>query len=250
MEAARQADRFLAEGFMYRFGSLVRTMVDLIRSASVGQICIAEAGLGNRVPRDSKSRLFSPEFGGGAILDLGGYPMSIVRLVAGAQVGRPFADPVAIAGLATFGPTGVDEYAAATLAFADGLVAQIRCGITVAQDNELRLWGEEGAITVTSPFFAGIPHRPCGRIVVSPRNGRRCEVSFAGERSPFLSEIDGVSAAIAAGLREPAPPAMSWADTVGNMRALDRRRDAVRLMPLGSTDRPPLSRRPLCTGLD
>lgn len=155
--AARRADRFLAEAFMYRFGPLVGALVDLLRSGAVGPVRLAEAGTGNRIARDPASRVFDPARGGGAILDLGGYPLSIVRLVAGVEAGGAFADPVCVAGAAGFGPTGVEEWAAATLAFAGGLVAQVRCGITVAQENLLRLWGEEGTIAVTSPFFAGIP---------------------------------------------------------------------------------------------
>ena len=225
--AARSADRFLAEAFMYRFGPLVESLVAILRSGEAGRIRLAEAGTGNRIARDPRSRLFDPARGGGAILDLGGYPLSIVRLVAGMAAGTGFADPVTLSGAATLGPTGVEEWAAATLAFPDGLLAQVRCGITVAEVNGLRLWGEEGTIAVTSPFFAGIPGRPAGEILFTPTDGPPRRLGFADAPSPFVSEVRAVSAAVAAGRREPSFPAMSWADTIGNMVALDRWRASV-----------------------
>ena len=176
---------------------------------------------------DPESRLFSKALGGGSILDLGCYPLSFVRLVAGIEMGEHVSEPTALVGAAHFGATGVDEWAAATLAFDSGLIAQIHCCITVTRSNSAHLWGDNGSISIASPFLAGVEGQPTGCLTIECKNQLRQTLSFKDAESPFISQIRNITSAILAGKIEADWPGPSWEDTIGNMRALDSWRAAV-----------------------
>ena len=94
---------------------------------------------------NADGRLWKNATGGGGILDVGCYPVSLARLVAGVAAGQGFADPIAVSGAGQLNAvTGVDEYAAGTLKFASGIVAQIATAITLQLEKRgayLRLRG-------------------------------------------------------------------------------------------------------------
>ncbi|TIP31905.1 MAG: oxidoreductase, partial [Mesorhizobium sp.] len=83
-------------------------------------------------------RLYANDLAGGGILDVGGYPVSMARLIAGAAIGQPFAEPDKVVGTAHLGQSGVDEWASALLHFPGGIVAEISSSISLDQDNVLR----------------------------------------------------------------------------------------------------------------
>ena len=85
---------------------------------------------------------------GGGILDVGCYPVSMARLIAGAANGKPFLEPETVSGVAHLGQSGVDEWAAAVLKFPGGILAEVSCSVSLAQDNVLRILGTEGRIEV------------------------------------------------------------------------------------------------------
>ena len=229
VEAAREAKRFVMEAFMYRCHPQTRRLVELIRDERViGEVRVIRACFSFAATYEPTSRLFDNALAGGGILDVGCYATSLARLVAGAAVGLPFADPVDVSGTARLGPTGVDHWAAATLTFAGGIVAQVSCGVEVNQDNALYVFGSTGRIVVPNPFVANRSNVDEGRIVIH-RPGEfepRHEIVDAGVTS-FAYEAD----AFAVGVERGAPPhpAMSLADTLGNLRTLDRWRDACNL---------------------
>ena len=84
VEAARRNHVFLAEAFMYRFHPQTRTLVELISNGAIGDVLQIEASFGFRAGDDPTSRILDPQTAGGAILDVGGYPVSMARMVAGA----------------------------------------------------------------------------------------------------------------------------------------------------------------------
>ncbi len=70
-------------------------------------------------------RLYANDLAGGGILDVGCYPVSMARLIAGAASGKPFLDPVEVSGIAHLGKSGVDEWAAALLKFPNEIMAEV-----------------------------------------------------------------------------------------------------------------------------
>ena len=230
VEAARRHDVFLMEAFMYRCHPQTHKLVELLREKAVGEVRVVQATFSFHRPlgHDPESRLLSNALAGGGILDVGGYPVSMARLVAGVAAGADFADPTEVTGAAHLGRTGVDEWAVASLKFPGGVLAQVAAGVQVEQENVVRVYGSDGWILLPQPW---VPARDGGssKIIVHRRGEQRPrEVVVESPRGIYSIEADTVAANVP---RRQAPsPAMSWADSLGNMQTLDRWREAVGLV--------------------
>jgi hypothetical protein len=153
----------------------------------------------------------------------------MARLVAGAAAGKPFLDPEKVAGVAHIGQSGVDEWASAVLGFSGGIVAEVSCSVSLHQDNMLRIYGTEGRIEVADFWFASGKQGGTGVIEIIGRDGTARVVEVAEDRWLYAFEVDAAGEAIRAGRQEFAAPGMSWDDTLGNLRVLDRWRAEVGL---------------------
>jgi aryl-alcohol dehydrogenase-like predicted oxidoreductase len=152
----------------------------------------------------------------------------MARLVAGVAAGRDFAEPVEVTGAAHLGETGVDEYALAVMRFEGDVLAELATGVRLQQDNSVRIFGTEGVIHVPTPW---IPSREGGttKIIVRRHEDKEPrEIEIAEARWLYSIEADTVARNLDA--RQAPPPAMSWEDTLGNMRALDMWREGVGLV--------------------
>lgn len=222
VEAAKRNDVFLMEAFMYRCHPQTAKLVKLVRDKVVGDVQFIQAAFSFRGDFDLQSRLLNHELGGGGILDVGCYCVSMARLIAGAVAGKPFDEPVAICGMGRVGDQSrVDEYAVASLQFPGGILAQLACGVRLALENSVRIVGTDGAIVVPSPWGMG---RGTGfsKILIFKNNVPE-EVLVETGKDIYAIEADHVAEHLAA--RQ--SPAMSWEDSLGNMRALDLWRESV-----------------------
>jgi predicted dehydrogenase/predicted oxidoreductase len=227
MAAAAAENRvILMEGYMYRFHPQIRIIVELITSGAIGQIGLIQATFSFNSAFKAGARLWSNEMAGGGILDVGGYPVSFARLLAGAISAKPFLDPVEVTGSGHLHPeTGVDVYAAGTLKFSNGIVAQVASGIGLAQDNTARIYGDKGWIEVLVPW---IPTREGGASLIRVHRGKETEEIVVDEpRHLYGLEADGFATALFAGKLE--VPEMTIADTLGNLAAMDQWRAAIGL---------------------
>ncbi len=228
--AARRHDVFLMEAFMYRVHPQTRRLIELLRSGAIGAPRLIQASFGYWKPFDPAARHFAPALGGGGILDVGGYCTSMARLVAGIAQGLPFLDPIEVQGAALPGSTGVDEVALATLRFPGGMLAQLAVGISLAQENAVRIYGTEGQIEVASPWFCA--GKQGGRASLRLRDLRRLDgpvEEIVVETADWLYAIEADAAAACIAERQVAWPGMRWDDSLGNMRTLDAWRVAVGL---------------------
>ncbi|RWA78597.1 aldo/keto reductase [Mesorhizobium sp.] len=231
MHAARRAGTFLGEAFMYRLHPQTLQLVELIKSGAIGEVRMIKSSFGFAMPGFMpEHRLYANELAGGGILDVGGYPVSMARLIAGAAAGQPFLEPDKVAGTAHLGQSGVDEWASALLHFPGGIVAEVSCSISLNQDNVLRIFGTKGHIEVPDFWFAG-GNRDVGpgRIDVIRSGGTRETISVNETRHLYSFEVDAAGEAILAGRQEFAWPGMGWADSLHNLRVLDKWRTAVGL---------------------
>jgi predicted dehydrogenase/aryl-alcohol dehydrogenase-like predicted oxidoreductase len=222
--AHRRAGTFAAEAFMYRLHPQTAKIAELIGSGAIGEVRMIQSSFGFQMPRFMpEHRLFSSELAGGGILDVGGYPVSMARFIAGAAEGKPFADPLKVAGTASLNEQGTDNWAAAVLTFESGIVAQVSCAVYVNLDNVLRIHGSEGRIEVPAFWFAGGDRtKGRGQIDIVRKDGSRETISVGEERHVYSFEVDAASQAIQAGRQELAAPGMTWADSIGNARVLDK----------------------------
>lgn len=222
--ATKKAGTFAGEAFMYRLHPQTQKLWELINSGVIGEVRFIEASFGFQMPRYIPDhRLFDSAFGGGGILDVGGYPASMARLVAGAAAGKPFLDPVKVMGTATLNPGGTDNVATASLQFDNGITAQISCAVMVNLANTARIYGSEGTIEVPSFWFAnGDRSGGQGKIDIIRKDGSRETVVAGQSKHLYAYEADAAAEAIFAGRQEFAAPGMTWADSLGNARVLDK----------------------------
>ena len=219
--AARENDVFFMEAFMYRCHPQTAQLVDIVRSGEIGDIRLIRAMFSFQTERDPQGRLFANALGGGGILDVGSYCMSMARLLAGAAQGLPFAEPLSVKAVAQLDPAeGTDLYSTAVLEFEGGLLAELTTGVLLNQPNTVTVYGSKGSITVNQPWFPGAPG---SRIVVSLDSGEHREIDTETSANAYHFEVDTVARHLAD--RAAPSPAMSPEDTLGNMRALDAWRE-------------------------
>ena len=228
IEAARRNDVFFMEAFMYRCNPQTKRLVELVKSKAIGEVRMIKAtfsfqcGYGNL-----EGRLMNPALGGGGILDVGCYVVSMSRLIAGAALGRDFAHPIAVQGAGQLGRTGVDEWAAAILKFEGGIVAQCSTGVQLNQDNSVVICGSEGSITVPAPWFCN--GRDPGKVsfTLACHGKDPEEIVIDVPKGIYAIEADVVAASIK--VRQAPSPAMTWADSISQAVTLDAWRGALGL---------------------
>ncbi|MDZ5450551.1 aldo/keto reductase [Labrys sp. ZIDIC5] len=230
MHAARKAGTFLGEAFMYRQHPQTLKLVELIRSGVIGEVRLIRSSFGFAMPEfKPEHRLYANDLAGGGILDVGGYPVSMARLIAGAASGKDFLEPDSVSGAGHLGLSGVDEWASALLHFPGGILAELSCSISLKQDNVLRILGTEGRIEVQDFWFAGGVQGGTGEIRIVRPDGTAETVQVEETRHLYAFEADAAGKAIREGRREFAWPGMNWADSLGNLRVLDKWRQAIGL---------------------
>ncbi len=219
LEAARRCDVFLMEAFAYRFHPQIEELLRLVREGTVGEVQLVRGAYSFRTEAGPEQRLLNPQLGGGGILDVGCYPVSLARLVVASVLGRPLVEPVELRATGHLGPTGVDEWAVASLRFEGGILAQVRTGVRLRDDNSFHVVGTRGSITLADATAHGD-----GRLVLR-RNGaeERIEVPFSGS----VYELE--AAAVARNLDRRQAPELPWEETLANLRTLDRWRAEIGL---------------------
>ena len=158
-DAADAARCVLMEAFMYRHHPQTAQVVELVRGGAIGRVRAARADFTFRLRDPSDIRL-DAGLGGGALMDVGCYCVSGLRLLLG--------EPERVVGEQVLAPTGVDESFHGTLRFADDVVGQFVASFALPQHQQLELLGEEGSIFVEAPWRTDWG----GRLVVT-RGGRR-----------------------------------------------------------------------------
>ena len=226
---AKKAGVFAGEAFMYRVHPQTAKLIELVKSGAIGELRIIRSSFGfNMGTVKPEHRLFANETAGGGILDVGGYPVSMARLIAGAADGKPFLDPDKVSGVAHLGQTGVDEWASAVLKFPNSIIAEVSCSIMANQDNTLRIIGSEGRIEVADFWFASGHKGGVGKIELI-KGGETQTIEVKEERWLYSFEVDAAGDAIRAGHKEFAYPGIGWADSIGNLRVLDQWRASIGL---------------------
>jgi predicted dehydrogenase len=235
VEAADKHNVFLMEAFMYRCHPQTQKLAELVRDGAIGEVRLIRSVFSYYSSYSPTSRAFDADLGASAILDVGCYPASMSRLIAGAAAGRPFLDPVHVKASGKVTPTGVDLYTAATLQFENDIVAELFTGVTCTVPVEAAVFGEAGMISVPNPWLPSTPARsakkplpldttfPTTTIELTLHGQPTQQIVIEPDRDLFTYEADTVAAHIAG--RQ--APAMSWDDTLGNMRVLDQWRREI-----------------------
>ncbi len=225
VDAARRNNVFLMEAFMYRCHPQTAKLIELLRSKVIGDVRIIQATFSFQADFDLSNRALSNELCGGGILDVGCYPISIARLIAGVDLGKEYAEPIEVYGTGHIGDlSGIDEWSTCCLKFPRGILAQVAAGVFLKQENVVRIFGSDGNIFIPSPWVPGGREPGITKIFVHRRRETVAqEIIIETNLSLYAMEADMVATSI--NLRQ--SPVMKWEDSLGNMRALDHWRQAV-----------------------
>ncbi|HET9954933.1 MAG TPA: Gfo/Idh/MocA family oxidoreductase [Polyangiaceae bacterium] len=225
---ARSARVILMEAFMYRCHPVIPALLDELQSGSIGMPRRLESDFCFEAPYDPTGRLFCKELGGGAIWDVGGYPISLARLIAGTLEARPYAEPELVQVEGEVGPSGVDVFASAELRFASGFTARARCATRRALGNRSVIMGDAGQIEVPDLWLPGGERlgKTQGFVVrgsVGDASARAVPpirtVQVSAALAPFALEAERLLDAVELG--EVPFPALDAGDTLGNLRTLE-----------------------------
>jgi predicted dehydrogenase len=144
--AAREAGVFCLEAMWTRFLPQTRRIRQLVADGALGRVTTVVADHGQYFAPDRAHRLYAPELGGGALLDLGIYPVSWVHMVLGT--------PTSITSRIEPAFTGVDGQASAVLEYPDGVHGVVTTTLWSATPCRAWISGTDGTIDVDPVFYA------------------------------------------------------------------------------------------------
>ena len=184
---------------------------ELLTAGAIGEIRAVYADHGQHFTPDPTNRLFDPALGGGALLDLGVYPVSFASMVLGAAE--------SVTAVADLAMTGVDAQTSAVLRYPGGAHAIVTT--TLAAKTPCRAWiaGSEGRIDIDPVFYAP------SAFTLTRDDGHveRFEQPRVGHG--IRHQAAEVTRCLRAGLTE--SPIMPWAETVAIMATMDEIRRQV-----------------------
>ena len=240
LNLAKEAKVFLMEAYMYRTHPQTFNILDhLDLLKNTQEKIFIESSFGFSAELSKEHRLRNPLLGGGAILDVGCYPLSMVKLIAGSLQGIPFADPESINATGRLDETGVDLQSEAHLIFSDQIEAKISCAIDEEYSNDLKIKSGNLELVVEQPWHCGQFQNGNSSIKILDSGNLVKEISYLDTLGLFTREIDHASNCIQEGKFE--SELISHADTQSNMLWLDKWRQELKIKcPFESFDNSPI----------
>ncbi|HEY8475059.1 MAG TPA: Gfo/Idh/MocA family oxidoreductase [Natronosporangium sp.] len=147
VDTAKAAGLFLMEAMWSRCNPTIRKLTELVADGAIGEVTAVHADFGLPGPFPPGHRMRDPALGGGALLDLGIYPITLAHLVLGR--------PATIHAWASLTPEGTDQNTGLLFGYDSGALASLTCGFVGATGNVARVTGRAGRIELPAPF-----HRP------------------------------------------------------------------------------------------
>lgn len=208
VDAARANHVFLMEGMWSRcFPALLKAR-EVVQSGQIGEARMLQADFGFRAGVNPESRLFNPALGGGGLMDVGVYTVSLASFF--------FGTPNRITSLANMGSTGVDEEAAMILGYEGGQMALLSTAIRLNTPQIATVVGTDGKVVVDGPWW-----KP-GAITISAK-GQEERIAFPVIGGGFQYEAMHVAECLRSGKKE--SPIMPLDETLSIMKTMDELRN-------------------------
>jgi predicted dehydrogenase len=217
-DVAREHQRFLMEAMWTRCNPAIREMRRAIKEGMIGEVVSVHGNFSFAGDFPASHRLRNIELAGGALLDLGVYPITLAHLVLGS--------PESVSATSVMDSTGVDAQTAITLRYADA-IAQLSCSYRGGPGNEVTISGTEGRIELRDYAY-----RPSGYTLVRyNETPREFEAPYVGHG--YVHEALEVHRALRQGRLESTlvPPQ----STVEVMEIMDEVRSQIGLRYPGET---------------
>lgn len=205
INCARENQTFFMEAMKTRFLPVHKEVKKIIENGEIGEIRLIQADFGFCTEFDENNRLFNPKLGGGALLDVGVYPVSYGAWLMGGE-------PLEIKSNVFLGKTGVDENVSATMLYENGKEVHIYGAININTVREVNIIGTKGTLR--------IPRFSSGEKLIININGQEEIREFPFAINGFEYQIEEVNELIRNGELE--SKIMSWNDSITVMRILDK----------------------------
>lgn len=205
VDVAREQGLFAMEAMWTRFLPHIASTRDWLETGALGEIVSVTADHGQWFAEDPQFRLFAPELGGGALLDLGIYPVSFASMVLGA--------PNRIVALSDPAFTGVDAQTSMLLGYESGAHAVLTCTLRARSPMRASIVGTDARVEIDSRFYG-----PTG-VTLLPRIGAPTRIESTHEGHGLRHEAEEVARCLAAGERE--SPLMTLDETISIMHTMD-----------------------------
>ncbi len=202
---ARAKDLFLMEAMWTRFLPHVTTVRDLVSRGVLGDLVMVEADNGRWFTPDPNFRLFAPELGGSAMLDLGVYPVSFASMLLGT--------PARIRALVQPAFTGVDGLSSMIFGYESGAQALLTCTSLARTSSRACVTGTQARIEIDSDFYAPTTFR------LITRSGEVTEYNFDVAPRGLRYQAIEVARCLEAGLKE--SPLMTLDETISIMQTME-----------------------------
>ncbi len=212
IDLARRNKLFVMEAMWTRFYPLMDRLRRMLSDGAIGEVRMVQADFAFRATFNPQSRLFDPALGGGGLLDVGVYTVSLASMILGRAE--------KVTGLAEIGQTGVDEQAAVVLGYAGGPLAVLSFGVRTTTPHEATIYGTDGWIRIHSPWW-----KPTRMTLRSRNDEQLIEGPVQGD--PMHYEADEVMACLRAGKTE--SDVMPLDESLAIMETMDEIRSQWRL---------------------
>lgn len=208
IDCARREKVFLMEAMWTRFLPPIVQVRDWLARGLIGEPRMVMADFCFRTDWNPASRALNPQLGGGALLDVGIYPLSFASMVFGGA-------PLKITGQCHLGETGVDEQSAMVLSYQGGALAVLTCAVRTQSPHEARIMGTEGSI-----YLPGFWHATEATLMLPGKETKTVTPVRIG--NGYNYEAVEVGRCMRAGLME--SPVMPLSETLTTMRTMDELR--------------------------
>ena len=204
-QAARGAGLFAMEAMWTRFLPHVAVIRDWLEQGALGEIVTVIADHGQWFADDPGFRLFAPELGGGALLDLGVYPVSFASMILGA--------PNRITALIDPAFTGVDAQTSMLFGYESGAQSVLTCTLRARSPTRASIVGTDASIEIDGSFYAP------AAVTLVPRCGEPTRVPSSHRGRGLRHQADEVARCLAAGDLE--SPLMGLDESISIMQTMD-----------------------------
>ncbi|MCX6349527.1 MAG: Gfo/Idh/MocA family oxidoreductase [Candidatus Aureabacteria bacterium] len=210
--AARNKKAQVLEALAYRAHPQFAKLLEIARKGEIGKVKLIRARYCFTLGAGPGNIRWRKEMGGGALWDVGGYPVSFARAIVGEAPEEVFA-------YLAPGATGVDVLGAGQLKYRSGVLAQIECGYCLAYGVGTEVVGENGTIALLNPWQPDVDGKRNGLLVIAP-DDQAYPVGFP-PIDPYLCEVRALEDAVLDG--KPLPWTLQESrDNVAALAALHR----------------------------
>ena len=220
-------DTFINEAFMYMYHPQILKVIELINQGEIGKLVSMESNFGINIltkrnlfgfkkikKLNKNSRIFNKELGGGVILDIGCYPVSLSSFVA-SQISKIDYDKVKVTSIKKYmRPNEVEIDASTELIYENNFKSRISASFTKKLGSKTVILGKKGEIHIENTWL--------NPSTIKNKSDQNKIINFESSASIYSHEIEALSKCILEDKLKPDFPDLTIDDIIGNMKIIDK----------------------------